>query len=484
MTMSKEDSDRPQNGGFMQKFDEFFRISERGSNIQNEIKGGIITFLAMVYILIVNPNILTPAAAGAGYDFNQLFTATALAAIIACLLMGLYSRFPVALAPGMGVNAFLSYTICLAMGFTFEQGLMVVFVSGVLFFALTVTGFRMKILDEIPKSMKLAISAGIGFFIALVGLYNGGIIMHANGSALTLGPLSDPGVLLSLFCLVVTLIFFHQKRWYAVFIGLILTWIIGIIMGECGAESALATRAEDPLFLIPSWDPGNFVSSPDFGLFGAVFTGFEMIPNTLIMSFIAAVVSLFVIDMFDTAGTLIGIGTEAGMIDSEGHLTDGEKALTSDAIASMAGAVVGTSTTTSFIESTTGIQAGARTGLMPVVVGLLFAVALVFSGFFGTFTSACTVGALVLVGIMMIKGVKDIEWTDPVTCGMAFMTIFMMGLAGSITDGIAFGIYTWVGGKIATGKIKEISPMIWILFAIFLVYFFINYTVIPNGWLD
>ena len=245
-------------------------------------------------------------------------------------------------------------------------------------------------------------------------------------------------------------------------------------------------RATDSsaLFLIPSWDPGNFVSSPDFGLFGAVFTGFEMIPNTLIMSFIAAVVSLFVIDMFDTAGTLIGIGTEAGMIDSEGHLTDGEKALTSDAIASMAGAVVGTSTTTSFIESTTGIQAGARTGLMPVVVGLLFAVALVFSGFFGTFTSACTVGALVLVGIMMIKGVKDIEWTDPVTCGMAFMTIFMMGLAGSITDGIAFGIYTWVGGKIATGKTKEISPMIWILFAIFIVYFFINYTVIPNGWLD
>ena len=466
---------------FKQKFDEFFRISARGSTIQNEIKGGIITFLAMVYILIVNPNILTPAAAGAGYDFNQLFTATALAAVIACLLMGLYSRFPVALAPGMGVNAFLSYTICLTMGFTFEQGLMVVFISGVLFFALTVTGWRMRILDEIPRSMKLAISAGIGFFIALVGLYNGGIIVHGNGSALTLGSLSDPGVLLSLFCLVITLILFHQKRWYAVFLGLILTWIIGIIMGVCGAESALA---KDGIFLIPDWDPENFVSTPDFGLFGAVFTGIEMIPNTLIMSFIAAVVSLFVIDMFDTAGTLIGIGTEAGMIDADGHLVDGEKALTSDAIASMAGAVVGTSTTTSFIESTTGIEAGARTGLMPVIVGALFAVALVLSGFFGTFTSACTVGALVLVGIMMIKGVKDIEWTDPVTCTMAFMTIFMMGLAGSITDGIAFGVYTWVGGKIATRKIKDISPMIWILFVVFLVYFFINYTLIPNGWLE
>ncbi len=468
---------------FKQKIDEFFRISERGSTIQNEIKGGIITFLAMAYILIVNPNILSPAAGLAGYTFNELFTATALAAIIACLLMGFYSRFPVALAPGMGVNAFLSYTICLGMGFTFEQGLLIVFVSGVIFFAFTVSGLRMKILDEIPQSMKLAISAGIGFFIALVGLYNAGIIMHGSGSALTMGELSDPGVLLSLFCLVVTLILFHQKRWYAVFLGLILTWIIGIIMGECGVVSQLVTRDPDPLYLIPAWDPNNFVGEPDFGLFAAVFTNLGSIPNTLIMSFIAAVVSLFVIDMFDTAGTLIGIGSEAGMIDADGHLVDGEKALTSDAIASMAGAVVGTSTTTSFIESTTGIEAGARTGLMPIVVGLLFAIALIFSGFFGTFTSACTVGALVVVGIMMIKGVKDIDWTEPVTCSMAFMTIFMMGLAGSITDGIAFGVYTWVGGKIATGKIKEISPMIWILFAIFIVYFFINYTMIPNGWL-
>ena len=473
--MSDSESGSPQSGGFMQKFDEFFRISARGSTIQNEIKGGIITFLAMVYILIVNPSILGPAASPE-YNFNQLFTATAMAAIIACLLMGLYSRFPVALAPGMGVNAFLSITICRTMGFTFEQGLMIVFVSGVLFLILTVTGLRMKILDEIPKSMKLAISAGIGFFIALVGLFNGGIIVHGNGSALALGPLADPGVLLSLFCLVVTLVLFHQKRWYAVFVGLIATWIVGIIMGKLDAVSEFGT-------LIPQWDPDNFVSHPDFGLFGAVFTHNEMIPNTLIMSFITATVSLFVIDMFDTAGTLIGVGTEAGMIDSEGHLVDGDKALTSDAVASIAGAVVGTSTTTSFIESTTGIVAGARTGLMPVVVAALFAVALLFSGFFGTFTSACTVGALVLVGIMMIKGVKDIEWTDPVTCTMAFMTIFMMGLAGSITDGIAFGVFTWVGGKIATGKYKEISPMLWILAIVFVIYFFINYAVIPNGWL-
>ena len=282
-------------------------------------------------------------------NFNQLFTATALAAIIACLLMGLYSRFPVALAPGMGVNAFLSYTICLTMGFTFKQGLLVVFISGVLFLILTVTGLRMKILDSIPKSMKLAISAGIGFFIAMIGLYNARIIQH--GSPLSLGPISDPGVLLGLFCLMVTLVLWHKKWWFAVIAGIALTWIVGIIMGQAGVTSDLVS---EQVFLIPSWNPDKFIVEPDFGLFGAVFTDFEMFDGTLWFSFIAAIVSLFVVDMFDTAGTLIGVGGAAGMIDENGHLQDGEKALTCDAVASMAGAVCGTSTTTSFIESTTG----------------------------------------------------------------------------------------------------------------------------------
>ncbi len=471
--MSDEKSGHQQNGGFMEFLDRFFHISERGSTLRTEIRGGIITFLAMAYILVVNPIILG-GAAGIGYDTSQLFTATAIAAIIACLLMGLYSRFPVALAPGMGVNAFLSITICNEMGFTFEQGLMVVFASGTLFFILSVTGMRKRVLDDIPMSMKLAISAGIGFFIALVGLFNAGIITHGNGSALTLGKLGDPAVLLGITCLAITLVFFHMKKWYGVLAGMMITWIIGLIMSGSGVESSL----------IPEWEPDNFVSTPDFGLFGAVFTNFEMFSNTLIMSFIAAVISLFVIDMFDTTGTLIAIGAEAGMLDEEGRLVDADKALTSDAIASMAGAVAGTSTTTSFIESTTGIGVGARTGLMPVVVAIMFAIALFFSGFFATFTSACTVGALVLVGIMMIKGVKDIEWKDPVICTMAFMTIFMMGLAGSITDGIAFGTFTYVGGMAATGRIKQVPAMLWVLDVVFLIYFFINYVVIENGWIS
>ncbi len=455
---------------FKASIDSFFRISERGSTIGNELKGGLITFLAMAYILIVNPNILSSAAVG--YSFDQLFTATALATIFACILMGIYARFPVALAPGMGLNAFLSYTICLVMGFTFEQGLLIVFISGILFLLLTVSGWRERILDEIPGSMKLAISAGIGFFIAVVGLYNAGIITHGNGSALALGAINDPGVLLSLFCIVVTFVLWFLKKWYGVIFGLLATWIIGIIIGQMDITSTTS--------LIPSWDPDGFVSTPDFGLFGAVFTNFTMFDGGLWPAFIAAVVSLFVVDMFDTAGTLIGVGGAAGIIDENGHIKDGSKALAVDAVATIAGSVCGTSTTTSFIESTTGIDAGARTGLMSVTVGILFLVALFFSGFFGTFTSACTVGALVLVGIMMIRSVKGIEWDDPVTCAMAFMTIFMMGLAGSITDGIAFGVFTYVIGKVVTGKHKDITVIIWALAVIFFIYFVLK-ILIDNG---
>ncbi len=462
---------------FKASIDSFFRISERGSTIGNELKGGVITFLAMAYILIVNPNILGAAAGLSGYTTGELFTATALATIFACILMGIYSRFPVALAPGMGLNAFLSYTICLTMGFTFEQGLLIVFISGILFLLLTVSGWRERILDEIPGSMKLAISAGIGFFIAVVGLYNAGIITHGSGCALGLGMIHDPGVLLSVFCIIVTFVLWFLKKWYAVIFGLVATWIVGIIMGKMDITSELVSKG---IFLIPSWDPSNFVSTPDMGLFGAVFSNFTMFDGDLWPAFIAAIVSLFVVDMFDTAGTLIGVGGAAGMIDEEGHLKDGSKALAVDAVATIAGAVCGTSTTTSFIESTTGIDAGARTGLMSVTVGILFFVALFFSGFFGTFTSACTVGALVLVGIMMIKSVKGIEWDDPVICAMAFMTIFMMGLAGSITDGIAFGVFTYVIGKVVTGKHKDVTVIIWALAVIFFIYFVLK-IMIDNG---
>ncbi len=456
---------------FASKLDSFFHITERGSDIKTEVKGGVITFLAMFYILAVNPGILS-AAAGVEL-FGQLVTATALAAFISCILMGIYAKFPVALAPGMGINAFVAYTIVLTMGFTYYQALLIVLISGILFFILTVTGVRSKILTSIPMIMRLSITAGIGFFIVVVGLFNAGIIQHGSGCALALGPLGDPGVALGLLCILVTLILWFKRNWSAVLIGVIVTVAVGCIMSACGVTSQISG-------LIPSLSSvGPVVSMPDFGLFGAMFTQFTGFEGTMWAAFIVSIASLLIVDMFDTTGTLLGIGHSAGIIDENGNIEGNEKALQVDSIATIFGAIAGTSTTTSFIESSTGIEAGARTGLMAVVVGILFLVAMFFAPLFSVITSACTVGALLLVGLMMITALKGVEWVDPVNIATAFCTIFMMGLAGSITDGIAFGVFSYIIGSFVMGRKSEISIAMWILGAVFLAYFIITFVVIP-----
>ncbi|MBR3410959.1 MAG: NCS2 family permease [Candidatus Methanomethylophilaceae archaeon] len=459
-------------GSFLDSVDSFFRISERGSSFGTEIKGGLITFLSMSYILVVNPFILEGAAEG--YTFLQLFTATALAAALSCLLMGFYARFPVSLAPGMGVNAFMAFTICYSMGFTFEQALAVVLVSGIAFFLISVTGLRKRIIEDIPNSMKLAITAGIGFFIVVIGLYNSGLIDSGETSAMTLGNLSDPGVLLSLLCIAATLAMWLRNRWYAVIGGILMTWAIGLVLAFMGVYSETG--------LIPELEGVDLVSMPDAALFGKVFEGFTL-EGAMIVPFIAAAISLLVVNIFDTTGTLIGVSKAAGLMDDEGHAEGIDKAMKSDAAGSIIGAVCGTSTTTSFIESATGIESGARTGLMTVVVGLLFFVSLILGGAMATFTSACTVGALVLVGIMMIRNVREIDWHDPLTCTMAFMTIFIMGLSGSITNGIAAGVFVYVGGLLVLGRRREVPATLWMLTILFLVYFVINYAAIPLGWI-
>jgi len=456
---------------FAESVDRFFHISERGSTIGTEVRGGLITFLAMAYILVVNPQIIDVVPSAHAYGFNALFTSTALAAIISCLLMALYARFPVALAPGMGVNAFLTYTICLGMGFDYPQGLMIVLLSGVLFFLLSVSGWRATIVNAIPESMKMAITAGIGFFIALVGLFNAGIIVHGAGSALELGDLSDAGVALGLVCILITLALWFRNSWAAVIVGLVATWVVGLCLGWAGVESDSG--------LIPSFG-GNVLSSPDFSAVFAVFTDFHMFENSMFAAFVAAIVSLFVVDLFDTTGTLIGVANEADLRNEDGTIDDMDKMLCVDSVATVAGAVVGTSTTTSFIESTTGIAAGARTGLMPLVVGIMFAVALFFSGVFSSFTSACTVGALVMVGIIMLRGIQHIDWSDHVNWGMSFFTIFFMGLSGSITLGIASGVICYTGGMVLTGRSKEVSKTLWILTAVFVAYLVLDNFILPK----
>ena len=463
--------------GMSERIDHFFHISERGSTVGREVRGGLITFLAMFYIMAVNPLILQQAA---GPElFGQLVTATGLAAFISCILMGIYAKFPVALAPGMGINAFIAYTIVIGMGFTYYQALLVVLISGIIFLALTVSGIRTKILSSIPAIIRLAITAGIGFFIVLVGLYNSGIIIHADGSALTLGDIASPGVNLSIMCIIITLVLWYRDRWYAVLVGVIFSVAFGFMGGQLFGWDTTVDGAS----LIPGVGTAavtGIVSMPDFGLFGAMFTEFTMFDTALIPAFLASIASLLIVDMFDTAGTLLGIGQTAGIIDDDGNIEGSEKALQADAVSSIIGAVAGTTTTTSFIESSTGISAGARTGLMAVTVGIMFFLALFFVPVFSIITSACTVGALFLVGLMMITAVKDIEWTEPVNVATAFLTVFMMALSGSITDGIAFGILAYLLGMLVTKRIKEVPMMMWILGLIFLGYFYLTYGIIPD----
>ena len=462
--------------GFGTKVDEFFGISERGSTISTEVKGGVITFLAMFYILAVNPSILS-VAAGAEM-FEQLATATALAAGISCILMGLYAKFPVALAPGMGINAFVAYTIVTGMGFTYPQALLAVLFSGILFFITSLTGFRRKLISEIPQVLRLGITAGIGFFIFVVGLYNAGVVQHGVGSALAIGNLASPGVALSLLCMAITLVLWYRNNWGAVLIGLVVTVIVGFIGGQFfGWDTAVEGAS-----IIPGVGTAaitNIINIPDLGLVGVVFTGFEGLGPSMIPALLVATTSLLIVDMFDTTGTLLGIGQSAGILDAEGEIVGNGKALEADAVASVIGATVGTSTTTSFIESTTGIVAGARTGLMAVVVGILFFFAMFFAPLMVVVTSACTVGALFIVGISMIATLKDVHWGVPVNMATVFMTLFMMGVTGSITDGIAFGTFTYMLGMIFTKRTSEVTKTMWIITVVFLAYFLVTFIVIP-----
>lgn len=439
--------------GLAERIDGFFGIGKRGSTISTEIKGGIITFLSMAYILSVNPAIISAGALE--ISWNALFTSTVLAAVVSCLLMGLYAKFPVALAPGMGVNAFLSYTVCIAMEFTYAQALLVVFFSGLLFFVLAVSGARTKIIGSFPPVLRYSFTAGIGFFIALVGLYNAGIVEHANGSALVLGNLSDGTVLLGLFSVAVTLVLWIRKPWGAVLIGIVLSAVVGLAAGYIGLPSGL-------------------VSNPDFSLIGETFGAAENFPLDKLAPFVAAVIALAVMDMFDTTGTLLAVADRARE-HSELDMKLSDRAMVTDSVATVFGAVAGTSTTTSYLESCTGIESGARTGLMAVTVAALFSVALFFSPVFSIVTGSCLVGALVLVGMLMVASVKNVDWNNYCDVATASVTVFMIGLSGSITDGMALGTVTFILVTCARGKHREIPKAIWVLGFVFVAYFVIYY---------
>ncbi|MDE6475783.1 MAG: NCS2 family permease [Erysipelotrichaceae bacterium] len=435
--------------------EKFFKFQEKKTTLKTEIIAGITTFLAMAYILGVNPSILSEA----GMDAHSVFMATALSAGIASIVMGVLANYPVALAPGMGVNALFTYTVCLGMGYSWPAALSAVFLSGIVFLIISVTGIRKAIINAIPKQLKFAIGAGIGFFIAFIGLKNAGIIVGNASTFVALGNLQEPTVLLSLFGILVTIGLVIKKIPAAVFIGMVITAIVGIICSTFGIVG------------MPSL-PSSFITTNfQMETLGAFMQGFqELLQNPA--SMVLIVFSFLFVDFFDTAGTLVAVANRTGLVNEEGTLENIERALLADSAGTVVGAVLGTSTVTSFVESTSGVEVGGRTGATAVTTGILFFVSILFSPIIlQAVTNAVTAPALVVVGIFMAQQLRDIDWDDIVYATTGFITILMMILTSSISNGIAFGFLAYALAMSTKGKAKEVHPIIWALVVVFLLYF-------------
>jgi adenine/guanine/hypoxanthine permease len=410
----------------------------------------------MAYILAVNPGLLS-SEFGAGMPFQSVFLATALSAALASIIMGLYANYPIALAPGMGVNAFFSFTAVNMLGGSWQAGLAAVFVSGVLFLVISLTGIRKMVINAIPKNLKLAIGAGIGFFIAFIGLQNAGIIVNNDVVLVGLGDLTAPTVLLAVFGILVTFALLARKVSAGVFYGLVITAVVGIIAGLAGVEGmpALPTAVVSFNFDMPTF--GAFV-----GGFGDLFAS----PSAVLIIF-----TFLFIDFFDTAGTLVAVAGKTNLIDEKGELENVDKALMADAVGTVAGAMLGTSTVTSYIESAAGVGVGGRTGLTAVTTGVLFILSIVFFPILAVINGTVTAPALIVVGVLMAQQLGGIDWEDFIAATSGFVAIITMILAYSIADGIATGFITYGVVMVASGKAKEVKPVIWVLIAVFIAHF-------------
>ena len=440
--------------------DNFFKLSENGTDFKTEIAAGITTFLAMAYILGVNPVVLSDG----GMPASGVFFATAVSSAIACFIMGLVAKYPIGLAPGMGLNALFTYTIILAMGNTWETALAAVFLSSIIFLIITISGLRESILNAIPLDLKLGIGAAIGFFLAFLGLKGAGIIVADPSAIVRMGSLMAPPALLALVGIIITLVLYVKEMPAAVFLGLIVTAIIGVIFTACGFGAGN--------ILMPSL-PAHIVSANfDLSLFCGFIRGFGQlfsnIPNLIMILF-----SLIFVTFFDTTGTLMSLGRQCGFIDDEGQAVGIEKAFMADAVGGIVGAVLGTSTVTAFVESAAGIGNGGRTGLTAIVTGLLFLLSIFFAPLIlGLFTSPVTCAALVIVGILMIGQLKNVQWDSLIVAAPVFMTIIMMILTYSISLGIAWGFVIYTVTSIASGKARDLGWGIWLMVIVFIIYLF------------
>jgi AGZA family xanthine/uracil permease-like MFS transporter len=427
--------------------EKFFKLKERGTDVKTEIMAGITTFMTMAYILAVNPGIL--ATPGTGLAFGKVFAATAITSAVATLVMGLVANLPFALSAGMGLNAFFTYTVCLGMGYSYQWALSAILVEGVIFLLLTFCNVREAIVNSIPASLKKAIAAGIGLFIAFIGLQNAGIIV---GGA-TLVELSatwykgPAGV--AMLGLVITGILLARKVKGALLLGIIITTVVGIPFG------------------VTTWAGGSFVpTTPYF----AEFAFAEIFSNgKSLFDFVIVMFTFLFVDMFDTVGTLIGCAGKSGIVQKDGTIPNCKEALLADAIGTTLGAVLGTSTVTTFVESASGVAEGGRTGLTAVTVAVLFILSLFLEPLFGSIPSAATAPALIIVGVMMITPVAEIDFHDYSEAIPAFLCMLFMVCAYSISDGIMFGILSYVIMKSAVGKSKEIGTTTWIVALLFIL---------------
>ena len=410
--------------------EKFFKLKEHKTNVKTEVLAGVTTFLTMAYILIVNPLMLSET----GMDFGAVFTATALSAAIATLVMAFFANLPFALAPGMGLNAFFVYTVVFTMGYSWQQALTAVFIEGLIFIILTAFNIREAIVNSIPINMKRAISVGIGLFIAFIGLQNSGIVVGDGATLVTLGDVKSGGAIVALIGLVITSILVAYKVKGALLIGIILTTFIGIPFG--------VTSYGGGSYLPPSLAP-TFLKFD----FASVFT----------VDMVIIVFTFLFVDMFDTVGTLIGCATKADILNKDGSIPKCKEALFADAIGTTVGAMLGTSTVTTYVESSAGVSEGGRTGLTSLTVAGLFVLSLFFAPLFISIPGAATSPALILVGLFMISPVKEIDFDETTEAVPAFLTILFMVTTYSIANGIMYGALSWILLKLFTKKGKEIS---------------------------
>lgn len=434
----------------------YFQFDELGTNYSREILGGFTTFLAMAYILVVNPLTLTLADVkdlpdALRMDYGAVFVATAVAAAIGCFIMGLVAKYPLGLAPGLGLNAFFAYTVVLVNGSPWQHALAAVFISGVFFLLLTLTGLREKLINAIPMELKLAVGAGIGLFIAFIGFKNAGIIVNNDATLVGIGNLHDPQVLLAIFGILITVILMVRGIKGGVFYGMIITAIVGMIFG-------LVDLPEKIVSAPPSVAP----------TFGALFSAFSN-PEFYTLSMLSVILTFLFVDFFDNAGTLVAVANQAGLV-KDNRLPRAGKALISDSIATIVGSIFGTSTITSYVESSSGVAAGARTGFASLVTGVLFLLALFFSPILSVVTNAVTAPALIVVGVLMVSSLGQIEWTRFEIAVPAFLTMIMMPLTFSIATGIAVGFIFYPITMIIRGKAKEVNPIMYLFGLIFLIY--------------